>query len=165
MNLEEIFAALQALLALDADLAPIPFLGQIASAVENAPAVRDYKKHLEAALSGVGDGNVGVAFVAVVSEGDDRAPATGLLDLVNTVMLSVVVNPVTNTTGLTAYQYTRRALRVLKRGRVAQHGARWDISLASPAFNVGPLNQGTEVFFINLLVRTTEDLGALNPAV
>lgn len=163
MNLEEIFPALQTRLAMDAKLAPIPFLGQIASAVEDAAQVREYNQHLEAALSGTGTGNPGAAFVAVVSEGDDQSPDAAILDLWNVVMLSIVVNPKKNTTGLSAYQLTRRALRVCKGAKFIGHGLRTEVRLSKPAFNVGPLNKGTDIFFINLLVRTTEDLGAIDP--
>lgn len=164
MTLEEIFSELHALVDTDAQLAPLPFLGQIASAVADATAVREYNKHLENALSGEGEGNPGVALVAVVSEGDDAEPEKAILDLWNVVMLSVVVNPKKNTTGLTAFQLTRRVMRVCKGAKVASRGARTDVRLSKPAFNVGPLNQGTDIFFVNLLVRTTENLGPINPA-
>ncbi len=162
MNLEEIFATLQALLALDAKCAAVPFLGQIATAVADAPAVREYNKNLEAALSGIG-----LAFVAVVAEGEMAAQANAaapILDLENVVILSVIENPKQNETGETGFQYVRRALRVLHRGTVnVRRTARVEVKLGKPAFNVGPLNKGTTVYFINLSVRTTEDLGALTP--
>lgn len=148
------------LLALDAKCAAVPFLGQIATGVAEAAAVRDYNARLEAALA-----EPGVAFVAVVAEGDLAGnPASPVLDLENTVILTVVENPKTNATGETAFQYVRRALRVLHRGTVSDRRcARVDFKLGKPAFNVGPLNHGTTVYFINLSVRTTEDLGALTP--
>ena len=160
MHLEEIFPQLQTLLATDADLAAVPFLGQIASGVADTAQVREYNQRLEAALA-----DPGLAFVAVVAEGEFYADFRGpVLDLANAVILSVVEKPKKNATNLTAYQYVRRALRVLHQGRFTLKGARTEVRLGKPAFNVGPLNQGTTVYFINLLVRTTEDLGALNPA-
>lgn len=159
MNLEEIFAALKALLAKDEKLSLFPFIGQVASAPEDVEKVGDYNKQLEDALR-----DPGLALVAVVAEGelasDLRAP---VLDLENTVMLSVVENTKKNATGLTAFQVARRAMRVIHQGRVALRGARADFRLSKPAFNLGPLNQGTTVYFINLSVRTTEELGALDP--
>jgi hypothetical protein len=159
MNLEEIFTFLKELLEKDADLAPIPFLGQIATAAAAAPELKEYNRNLEAALQ-----TGGLAIVALVAEGDDRNPVTPVLNLENTVVLSIIENPEKNATGLTAFQYVRRILLVLKRGQLALHGARHDVSLGKPAYNVGPLNKGTTVYFINLLVRTVEPLGALNPA-
>jgi hypothetical protein len=147
------------LLAKDAKCAAVPFLGQIATAAEEAAGVRDYNKAMEAAMK-----DPGLAFVAVVAEGEDENPAVNILDLWNTVVLSVVENPAQNKTELTAYQYTRRALRVLKGAASVSRGARTEVRLSKPAFNVGPLNKGTTVYFINLLVRTTEDLGAVDPA-
>lgn len=159
MNLEEIFTFLRALLAKDAKLAAIPFLGQIATEAAAAPELKEYNKNLEAALQ-----LQGLAFVALVAEGTDKNPSSAALDLENAVILSVIENPEKNQTGFTAFQYVRRALRVLKRGQLALKGARHDVSLGKPAYNVGPLNKGTTVYFINLTVRTVEPLGALDPA-
>jgi hypothetical protein len=162
ITLADIFPTLKACLAKDAKTAPVPFLGQVASAVEDVEAVRDYNKHLEAALR-----DPGAAFVAVVADGElednpKSFAAVRALDLCNTVVLGVVVNP--KVCQLAALEIVRRAMRLLHAQSVAFKGARWDVKLGKPAFNVGPLNKGTEVFFINLLVRTTEELGPIDPA-
>lgn len=158
MTLEDIFPELKSVLATDANLKLIPFFGQIATAAADAAEVKDFNKHLETALA-----DPGVAFVAIVSEGEDGTPRAQALDLQNTVVLSVVENPAKNTLQLTAFQIVRRALLVLKRAQVNLRGARAEFSLGKPAYNVGPLNKGTTVYFINLSVRTTEPLGAVDP--
>lgn len=159
MNLEEITPTLAACFARDQALAALPFLSQVATDATDADAVRDYNQRLEQALQGGG-----LALVALVSEGEDQAPSAPTLDLWNTVVICIVENAKKNATGLTAFQLTRRVLRVLKNVTTIARTGRAEVRLGKPAYNVGPLNQGTTVYFVNALVRTTEPIGPVTPA-
>lgn len=155
----DLFQHLATLLGRDTRLAALlPLVTQVADEAAAQEAARDYDTELARVLE-----SRGLALVAVAAEASSVAAATApVLDLEHTVMLCIVENPRKNQTGETAWQCVRRALRVLHRGNVsAASGARTDVRLGSPAYTLGPLGQGKVVYFVNLLLRTSEPLGAL----
>lgn len=159
MHLGEIFDTIKAQLATDAKCAAVPFIRQVAEDTDEQAKVRAYNSEIEKAFN-----DPGIAFVCVASEAQLAGPSTGCLDLVNTVMLSVLENPKKNKTGETAFGYVRRAMRVVHQTRTKSQGRRVDIDLDRVPYNLGPLDKGLVTYFVNLSVRTTEDLGALDPA-
>lgn len=160
LSLAQITAHIQALLALDAKLAAVPFIVQIAEDDDEQDAAREYNTRLADALE-----NPGIAFVFIVADGElAGSESIPSLDLQNLAVLSLVENTKKNGTGETAFQYVRRALRVLHRGNSQEMGARAETRLARNAYALGPLGAGKVVYFINLTIRTTEELGALDPA-
>lgn len=160
MNIEEVFPAVFDVVAADPLCAAIPRISQ------EDP---DYDAKFEAALRATdpaipGDGP-GVAFVLWAADGLPASGNTGpLLDLENGLMLSVVERRKTNQTGASAIKWVRRLLRLLHRKTVAgdrsgrlliRHPAR------SPAYSLGPLDQGLVIYFVHLEVRSIEPIGAL----
>lgn len=125
----------------------------------------EYQKKYEAALRKAdpgkpGDGP-GVVF-SLWSTGGDPANgnSTSNLDLWNQYMLCVVENPKANTTGKTANQWKTHLLRFLHRGVPQGRGATADIRHPenAPAYEMGPLGQGLVIYFVNLEVRTKDEL-------
>ena len=158
LNLEQVADQVHTLLDTDAALAPIPFLKQVADDVADQEAAKAYNQKLEEALRAPG-----VAFVAVVSDGVLAAdPRMHVLDLDNAVLLAIVVNDAKNATELSAVQILRRVLRVCHRGQMHAKGARCDVRLDRNAYQLGPMGQGKLVYFVNLLVRSTEELGPVS---
>lgn len=155
LTLVNLRSAVQAAIATDPILAALPFVAQVAVTTAEQSAVGDYNDLLNAALK-----DPGLVLVFVPADGEETAGhRTPVLHLENRALLCVVENDRQNQTGRTAWEILRRCLAVLKRYQADTKGARADIALDRPAWQLGPLNQGTTVFFLNLVIRTTEDLG------
>ena len=164
MHLGESFAQIETLFAADVKVAAIPFLKQVAGDIADKSNVKAYNSQLEAAYR-----SPGIAIVAIASDGrlEPGSETSPILDLWNTFMISITENPKTNETGLTAFEYTRRIMRLVHAQSIDARGARVDIKLdPGSAYSLEPatLKAGVVTYFVNLLVRTTEDTGAIDPS-
>jgi hypothetical protein len=145
LKLTEILPHVLGLIAGDAAFAGIPCIKQ------GDPA---YNKKVESALA-----NPGLAIVAMLTGGRPAEADSARmrnLDLENRVTLSVLENPVKNTTGLGAEAWVELILTHLPQS--GGGGGPRPIRFDDPAYDLGPLRTGLTIYFVTLRIRSTQPL-------
>lgn len=112
-----------------------------------------YNTRLEQALS-----EKGLALVVVQSAGQLKDRKSPVLYLENSVMVTVLENPATNQTGVSALAIVEEVLKQV-------HGAMWKTekglkgrySVDTPAYEMGPLEGGLITYFCNFHILTIHE--------
>lgn len=145
MKLSEVMPHVLGLLAANDAVSAVPRIEQTDS---------EYNSKLETALRDTG--------VAVVSWLGGGAPfdsnALHEIQLDNHVILTVVENPQSNQTGKTAAEWSALIIGALHHAGHPQSRGPRAIRFDDPAYEIGPLNTAQSIYFINLLVRSTDPL-------
>lgn len=145
MRLSDVIASVVGTLKADPFFAPI----EVLHTVEEA-----YNHKLEAALR-----DTGLALVVTQVSGTPTGGKGPQLYLENTVMVSVLENPATNTTGKTCLACVEEVLSCLhERNWPIQRGLQHALTVDTPAYEAGPLDGGLVVYFCNFKVLTIQSV-------
>jgi hypothetical protein len=145
MRLSEVTAHIVGTLGQNAFLSGI----EILSTIEEA-----FNQKLETALR-----ETGIALVVTQASGASAGGKGPQLYLENTVMVSVLENPATNTTGRSCLQCVEEVLQWLhQHGWPSQRGLQNVLTVDNPAYEAGPLDGGLVVYFCNFKVLTIQPI-------
>lgn len=140
MNLSELIPTLQAMLLANDTLKSIPQITELGS-----------KSELEAAIQ-----TKGLALVFIQESGALSDPKAPDLLLSNMVIVSVLENPKTNATGITALDGVGQVLKTIHQADWGALGLRNALTVDSPAYTRGELESGLTTYFCNFRIKTIE---------
>ena len=143
MTLSEITTRVLSTLRADSFLSGLEIIANIEA---------DHNRRLEAALR-----ETGLALVVVQSSGAVSGSASPRLLLQNEVVISVLENSATNTTGKGCLQVTEHVLGALHQANWPnERGLRNVITVDTPAYEAGPLDSGLIIYFCNFQIKTIQ---------
>lgn len=101
----------------------------------------------------------GIALVVTQASGSPAGGKGPQLYLENTVMVSVLENPATNTSGKNCLECVEQVLKALhQKGWSSQRGLQNVLTVDTPAYEAGPLDGGLVVYFCNFKVLTIQPI-------
>ncbi|MDP0498677.1 MAG: hypothetical protein Q7P63_01130 [Verrucomicrobiota bacterium JB022] len=99
--------------------------------------------------------NPGIVIVVTLALGDPKEPSRAELVMDNQILISVLENPETNTSGLTCLALVQQVLTAIYRPEWSgPRGAKPKFNLGKPAYEAGPLDDGLTVYFVNATCTT-----------
>lgn len=112
----------------------------------------DFNQRMEGALS-----RSGVVIVLMQPSGEALNAKAPCLQLSNSVVVSVVENPVRNNTPHTCLAYVEAILSAVHQHTwPTRRGVQNELTVDKPAYEAGPLEGGLVTYFCNFLITSTQ---------
>lgn len=114
-------------------------------------SLKGQKNDLEEAMQ-----KTGLALVFIQESGEPANPNAPDLYLNNMLMISVLENPATNETGMTALETVGAVLKALHQYDWPGRGLKNVLTVDNPAYTKGELDSGLNLYFCNFKIKTIE---------